>query len=88
MARHTAISVDNDLPSRKPAVAHWATNDELTGGVDVILGVIREPLARKHCLNDLAFHKGPERFLFNVRGVLCGQNNCVYRHGLAAFVAH
>ena len=88
MARHTAISVDNDLPPRKPAVTHWATNDELTGGVDVILGVIREPLTRKHCLDDLAFHKGPERFLFDVRGVLCGQNNRVYRHGLSVLIAH
>ena len=39
MARHAAVGVDDDLAAGQAAVAHRAPNHEVTGRVDVVLGV-------------------------------------------------
>ena len=40
MTRHTAVSVNNDLPPGQATIPHRSANNELSGWVDVVFGVI------------------------------------------------
>jgi hypothetical protein len=50
---HAAVAIDDDLAPGEAAVALWATDDELAGRIDEILGVLGEHVLRQHLLNDL-----------------------------------
>ena len=48
MGAPTAIGVDDDLAAGEASVAHGAADDEVSTGVDVVLGVLVEIPVAKH----------------------------------------
>src|SRR4029077_474799 len=44
MASHTTVGINDDLAAREAGVAHRATDDEASGGIDVVLGVLVKEL--------------------------------------------
>ena len=71
MPCHTAVGIHNNFSSSKAAVAHGAANNELPGRVNVVLGLGGQPLCREDVFNDLSLDEIAQRFLVNVRRVLC-----------------
>jgi hypothetical protein len=55
MAGHTAVRINNDLASGKAAIAHWTTNDELSGWVYVVLRIWGKPGSGQNGLDDFSF---------------------------------
>src|SRR5690606_18636698 len=82
-----AVAVDDDLAPGEAAVTHGAADDELAGGVDVVLGAGVEPALGQHVLDDLLHHRFLEILLADVLGVLGGEHHRIHRHRLAVFVA-
>ena len=41
---HAAVAVDDNLAAGQSGVAHWTTDDEAPGGIDVVLGVFVEKI--------------------------------------------
>jgi hypothetical protein len=84
---HAAVGIDDDLASGQTAVTHRATDDELAGGVDVVLGAGMQQLGRDHVLDDGLHHRLAQVFLGDLRIVLGGQHNGIDTDHLAVLVA-
>ena len=87
MASHAAVGVDDDLATGQTTVAHRASDYEVAGRVDVVLGVGMQQLGRDHILDDLFHHRFAQIFQADVRVVLGGQHDGVDTHDLAVIVA-
>ncbi len=87
MARHAAVSVDNDLASGEAAVAHGAADDEHAGRVDVVARVGAQPLGGKHFLDDEVHHRLVDVGLADALIVLRRQYHRINTHRLAILVA-
>ena len=77
MTRHAAVGVDDDLAAGQAAVAHRATDDEVAGRVDVVLGTFVQQFGRQGVLDDQLHHRFLQVFLRNLRVVLGRQYHCV-----------
>src|SRR5579872_1359137 len=55
---HAAVGVDDDLAAGESGVAHGATDDEASRGIDVVLGVFIKKLRRNDGLNYMLQNSG------------------------------
>jgi hypothetical protein len=53
MCPPTAVTVDDDLPSRQTGVAEWAADDESARGVEVVDRPLVDELLREHRIDDV-----------------------------------
>ena len=51
MASHAAVGVHDNLATRETCVAHRAANHKSSRRIDVVLGVLVQPLGREHGLD-------------------------------------
>lgn len=86
MAGHAAVGVDDDLAPGQAAVTHRATDDEVAGRVDVVLGALVQQFGRQGVLDDQLHHGFLQVFLRNLRVVLGRQHHGVDADHLAIFV--
>ena len=87
MAGHAAVGVDDDFAPGEAAVADGAADDELAGGVNVVLGTGMEPVVGQYGFDDF-FHDGfADVGLVDIGVVLGGEDDGVDGDGLFVFVA-
>ena len=86
MTARAAIGVDDDLAAGEAGVAHGPADDEAAGGIDVVLGVLVEPLGGKHGLDDVLEDVGVQLVVADGLGVLAGDDDGVDAGGLAVLV--
>ena len=84
---HAAIGVHNDLAASEATVAHGAADHEDTGGVDVVQGVLVQPLFRQYRFDDFFHHGFAQLGQLDLRRVLGGQHHGLHGHRLAVVIA-
>ena len=83
---HAAVGVHDDLAAGQAGVAHGSADDEAAGGVDVVLGVLVEPLGGQHGLDDVLEDVGVQLLVADALGVLAADDHGVDARGLAVLV--
>ena len=86
MARHPAVGVDDDLPARQTAVAHRSADHEPAGRVDVVFGVLIQPLGRQDGLNDVLVNVSLELLVGHTLRMLCGDHHGIDAGRLAVLI--
>ncbi|MNH10770.1 hypothetical protein D3C79_702590 [compost metagenome] len=77
MTGHATVGIHDDFTPGQAAVAHWATDNETAGRVDVVFGARAQPFGRQNRLDDLFHHRFLEVFQRDIFGMLSGQHHCV-----------
>ena len=77
MTTHAAVGVDDDLATGQTGVAHRSADDELTGRVDVELGLGVDETRGDHRLDDLLHDELTEGALLDVAAVLARDDDGV-----------
>src|SRR5271157_523819 len=75
---HAAVGVDDDLAAGEAGVAHGASDDEASRGIDVIVGVFVEQMSRNHGLNHMLQNAGAEFVVDDSLGVLSRDDDRVH----------
>src|SRR6185437_903439 len=89
VAAHAAVGVHDDLAAREAGVAHGAADDEAAGGIDVVFGVLVEPVFGKHGLDDMLKDVGVQVLVADAFRVLRGDDHGIDARGLAGrFIFH
>ena len=81
-----AVGVHDDLAAGEAGVAHRSADDKAAGRVDVILGVLVEPLGGQHGLDDVLENVGVQLFVADALGVLAADDHGVNASGLAVLI--
>src|SRR5208282_3101156 len=71
---HATIGVYDDLASGQSGIAHGAADDEASGGIDVILGVLIEQVGWNHGLDDVLQNVGAQFVVTDTFGMLGGDD--------------
>src|SRR5882762_2674620 len=71
---HATVRVHDDLASGETGIAHGAANDEPSGGIDVVLGVLIEQVGRNNGLDDVLQNVGTQFVVANIFGMLGGDD--------------
>ena len=79
MTAHAAVSVDDNLASRQAGIAHRSADDEASGRIDVVLGVLVKKMRGNHRLNDVFQNVCAQFVIADAFRVLCGDD-----HGIDA----
>ena len=70
MASHSAVAIDNDLPTGQAGVALRAADNEVAGGIDEKLCFGGQHLDRQNFFDHLFDHETPKLGVFDVARVL------------------
>src|ERR1700722_2885460 len=70
MTARAAVAVDNDLAAGGAGVPSGAADNESSGGIDVVFGVLVEPGGGQHSLNDVLEDIGVKFLITNAFGML------------------
>ena len=81
-----AISVHDDLAAGQTGVTHGTANDKAAGRIDVVLGVLVEPLGGQYGLDYLLQDVSVQFVVANRFGVLTRNHDSVYARRLAVLV--
>ena len=85
MTGHAAVGVDDDLATGQTAVTHRAADDETTGRVDEVFGVLVDPLYGSTGLMIFA-HRFHQILVADGFGVLGRQHHGIHTDDLAGVV--
>src|SRR5205085_2474408 len=77
VASHAAVSVHDDLAAGEPGVAHGPANDEASGRVNVILGVLVKELRRDGDLDHVLQNVSVDGLVVHRLSMLGGDNDGV-----------
>ena len=81
-----AVGVHDDLAAGQAGVALRAADNETTGGVDVVLGILVQQTCGNGGLNDQLDHILADLLQLHLGAVLGGDNHGVHAAGLAALI--
>ena len=86
MTARAAVGVHDDLAAGQAGVAHGSADDEAASRIDVVLGVLVEPLGGQHGLDHVLEDVGVQLFVADALSVLAADDHGVDARGLAVLV--
>src|SRR5581483_1062950 len=78
-----AVGVDDDLAPGEAGVAHGSTNDETSGGIDVVLGIGIEKIGGDDGLDDVLENAGAKFVVADALGMLGRNDDRIHPNWLA-----
>src|ERR1035437_5681533 len=82
----SAVGVHDDFAAGEPGLAHGSPDHKSSRRIDVVLGVLVEPLRRQHRLDNVLQNVGVQFLVRHTLRVLAADNNGVDARGLAILV--
>ena len=71
MSCHTPISINDDLATGKPGVAHGTSDNKAPGRIDMVFGLVGKPSVGQNGCDYLFLHVALNLFEWNIFIVLC-----------------